>query len=68
MNVQANFPEQRRAQAGPLTGYIAMRSLPDGSISGLLRKACHGKSFYSGFLLFLEQQRAHKYYNLTKNQ
>ena len=31
-------------------------------------KACHGKSFYSGFLLFLEQQRAHKYYSLTKNQ
>ena len=29
-------------------------------------KACHGKSFYSGFLLFLEQQRAHKYYSLTK--
>ena len=31
-------------------------------------KACHGKSFYSGFLFFLEQQRAHKYYSLTKNQ
>ena len=31
-------------------------------------KACHGKSFYSGFLLFLEQLRAHKYYSLTKNQ
>ena len=31
-------------------------------------KACHGKSFYSGFLFFLEQQRAHKYYSLIKNQ
>ena len=31
--MQANFPERRRGQAGPLTGYIAMRSLPDGSIS-----------------------------------
>ena len=31
-------------------------------------KACHGKSFYSGFLFFLEQQLAHKYYMLTKNQ
>ena len=35
---------------------------------GSFAKACHGKSFYSGFLLFLEQQRAHKYYSLTKNQ
>ena len=35
LNVQANFPEQRHAQAGPLAGYIAMCSLPDGSISGL---------------------------------
>ena len=31
-------------------------------------KACHGKSFYSGFLLFLEQQGEHKYYSLTRNQ
>ena len=38
LNVQANFPEQRRAQAGPLSGHIAMRSLPDGSTSGLLQK------------------------------
>ena len=35
---------------------------------GSFAKACHGKSFYSGFLLFLEQQRAHKYYSLIKNQ
>ena len=35
---------------------------------GSFAKACHGESFYSGFLFFLEQQRAHKYYSLTKNQ
>ena len=35
---------------------------------GSFAKACHGKSFYSGFLLFLEQQRPHKFYSLTKNQ
>ena len=35
---------------------------------GSFAKACHTTSFYSGFLLFLEQQRAHKYYSLTKNQ
>ena len=35
---------------------------------GSFAKACHGKSFYSGFLFFLEQPRAHKYYSLTKNQ
>ena len=35
LNVQAKFPEQRRAQAGPLIGYIATRSLADGPISGL---------------------------------
>ena len=35
---------------------------------GSFAKACHGKSFYSGFLFFLVQQRAHKYYSLTKNQ
>ena len=29
-------------------------------------KACHGKFFYSGFLLFLEQQQPHKNYRLTK--
>ena len=33
---------------------------------GSFAKACHGKSFYLGFLLFLEQQRAHKYNSLTK--
>ena len=33
---------------------------------GSFAKACHGKSFHSGFWLFLEQQRAHKYYSLTK--
>ena len=35
---------------------------------GSFAKACHGKAFYSGFLFFLEQQRAHKYNSLTKNQ
>ena len=35
---------------------------------GSFAKACHGKSFYSGFLFFLEQQQAHKYNSLTKNQ
>ena len=35
---------------------------------GSFAKVCHGKSFYSGFLLFLEQHRAHNYYSLTKNQ
>ena len=35
---------------------------------GSFAKACHTKSFYSGFLLFLEHQRAHKYYSLTENQ
>ena len=46
LNVQANFPEQRRAQAGPLSGHIAaMRSLPDGSISGLLRKRATANPF-----------------------
>ena len=29
---------------------------------------CHSKFIYSGFLLFLEQQGAHEYYSLTKNQ
>ena len=38
MNVQASFPEQRRAHAGSLTGYIDIRSLPDESISGLLQQ------------------------------
>ena len=66
LNVQTNFQERRRAQAGSLTGYIAMRSLPDGSISGHLRKR-HGKFFHSGFLLFLKQQRKQEYYSLTKN-
>ena len=45
LNVQANFPEQRRVQAGPLTGYIAMRSLPDGSISCLLRMRATANPF-----------------------
>ena len=43
--MQVNFPEQRRAQAGPLTDYIAMRSLPYGSISGLLRKRATANPF-----------------------
>ena len=41
LNVQANFPEQRRAQDGPLIGYIAIYSLPDG-VMGLLRKHATG--------------------------
>ena len=45
LNVQANFPEQRRAQAGPLSGHIDMRSLPDGSILGLLRKRATANLF-----------------------
>ena len=45
LNVQANFPEQRRAQAGPLTGYIAMRSPADWSISGLLQKRATANPF-----------------------
>ena len=45
LNLQANFPEQRRAQAGPLSGHIAMRSLPDGSFSGLLRKSATANPF-----------------------
>ena len=45
LNVQANFPEQNRAQAGPLSGQIAMRRLPDGSISGLLRKRATANPF-----------------------
>ena len=35
---------------------------------GSFAKVCHGKSSYPGFLLFLEQQLAHKYYMFTKNQ
>ena len=35
---------------------------------GSFAKACHSKFFYSGFLFFLEQQRAHPYDILTKNQ
>ena len=45
LNVQANFPEQRRAQAGHLSGHIAIRRLPDGSISGLLRKRATANPF-----------------------
>ena len=45
LNVQANFPGQRSAPAGSLTGHKAMRSLPDGSISGLLRKCATANSF-----------------------
>ena len=43
----------------PAYGWVNFGSFP---------KACHGKSFYSGFLLFLEQQGEHEYYSLTKNQ
>ena len=45
LNLQANFPEQRSVQAGPLIGYIAFHSLPDGSISGLLQKRATANSF-----------------------
>ena len=37
-------------------------------IFGSFAKACHGKSFYSGFLFFLEQQGANEYCSLTNNQ
>ena len=43
--MQANFPEQKRAQAGPLTCYEAIRSLPDGSTVGLLRKHATANPF-----------------------
>ena len=33
---------------------------------GSFAKACHGKSFYSGFLLFLEQQGEQEYYSRQK--
>ena len=46
--------------------FMYMYRFTGGSIS--FAKARYGKSFYSGFLLFLEQQRPHKYYSLTKNQ
>ena len=35
---------------------------------GSFAKACPGKFFFSAFLLFLEQQGAHEYCSLTKNQ
>ena len=64
LNVQANIPKQNREQAGPLTHshpqpakWVNFRSFA---------KACHGKFFYSGFLLFLEQQGVHEYYSFTK--
>ena len=42
-NVQANFPEQRCAQAGPLTGYIALYARWVNF--WCFAKACNGKSF-----------------------
>ena len=45
LNVQANFPEQRRAPAWPLTDYRTFRSQPHGSISGPLRKRDTANSF-----------------------
>ena len=35
---------------------------------GSFAKACHSKSVYPSFLLFLEQQGEHEHYSLTKNQ
>ena len=43
LNVLANFPEQRRAQAVSLIGCFAIRSQPDGS--GLLQKRVTASSF-----------------------
>ena len=68
LNVQANFPEQRCAQDRPLSGHNSHAQSARWINFGSFAKACHGKSFYSVFLFFLEQQWAHKYYSLTKNQ
>ena len=71
LNVQANFPEQRLAQAGLQSHPQPAGWVHFGSFDGPFRvfcEACHGKFFYLGFLLFLEQQGAHKYNSLTKNQ
>ena len=67
LNVQANFPEQRRAGWAPQWPHSHAQSARWINF-GSFAKACHGKSFHPGFLFFLEQQRAHKYYSLTKNQ
>ena len=49
LNVQVNFPDCRRAQAGPLMGHSQpARWVNFGSFS----KACLGIFFYSGFLVF----------------
>ena len=39
------FQRKDVRRLGPVTGYIAMRSLPDGSISGLLRKRATANPF-----------------------
>ena len=39
------FQSKDVRRLGPITGYIAMRSLPDGSISGLLRKRATANPF-----------------------
>ena len=66
--MQANFPEQGHAQAGLLIGYISQPQPARWGNFGSFAKVSHGKFFYSCFLLFLEQQRAHRYYSLKKDQ
>ena len=54
---------------GPSLHWLHSHAQPAIRINfGSFAKACHGKSFHSGFFLLLEQQLAHKYYMLTKNQ
>ena len=45
VKVQANSPEQKRAQAGPLSSDKAIRSLPEGSFSGLFRRRATANPF-----------------------
>ena len=66
LNVQAIFLEQKLAEAGPLTGYIAMRSLPDGSISCLLRKRATANPFTRASCYPWSSKGEHEYYNFTK--
>ena len=68
LNVQAKFPEQNRAQAGPLTctGYIAMRSLPDGSILGLLQKPVPRQILLLGLLVIPGAARGTRFLQFDK--
>ena len=62
------FQSKRHAQAGPLIGYISQPQPARWVNFGSFAIASHGKYFYSCFLLFLEQQRAHQYHILQKTQ